>query len=140
MMTVWKGLLIGAAVAGIAGCGAAKRGGEAATAGGLRIRMTDVQVTGQVAKVRGEVKNTYDQTVQGIRYLVKLWEPKGDKPRLLGTYQHEVDTTVEPGESKTMSLDVDSPYLAREDPTRFTIEATPKILGRRELPPPKGWK
>ncbi len=140
MKTVWRGLLIAAAAAGIAGCATAKPTGGAAPAGGLVIRMTDVQVTGQVAKVRGKVKNTYDQTVQGIRYLVQLWETTGDEPRLLDTYQHEVDTTVASGESKTMSLDIDSPYLAREDPTRFTIEATPKKLGRHDLPPPEGWK
>jgi hypothetical protein len=140
MKRIWRGLRIAGAIAGIAGCSAASPAGVAAPAGGLRIRTTDVQVTGQVAKVRGEVKNTYDQPVQGIRYLVKLWETTGDEPRLLDTYQHEVDTTVAPGESKMMRLDVESIYLERTGTTRFTVEAIPKKLGGHELPPPQGWK
>src|SRR5262245_64153528 len=88
--------------------------------GGLRVSSNDVTTDGRIAKVRGRVENRYDEPVYGIRYVVTFFQP-GDPPRTVDRWQHEVETSLEPGEAHGMRLDIDSMYVASE--SRFVIEA-----------------
>lgn len=105
--------------------------------GGLRVSTNDVTTDGRHIKIRGRIENGYSEPVEGIRYLVGFFGD-GEQPTLLGTYQHEVDTTLEPGDSKLMVINAESMYLGGG--RRFDISATPIKLGGRDVPPPPEWK
>jgi len=106
--------------------------------GRLQVSTTDVTSDGRIAKIRGQVQNKYDQPTAGIRYVVTLYTD-GPPPKELDHWQREVDTTIEPGERKVMSLDVESMYFGRSGSTRFRIDAQPVKLGGQDMPPPEGW-
>jgi hypothetical protein len=111
----------------------------AASAGGLRVTANDVTTDGRIAKVRGRVENRYTETVHGIRYVVTLYE-YGTALRVVDRWQHEVDTTLEPGQRCALSLDVESMYFGRSGRSPFIIDAQPVKLGSRDMPPPEGWR
>jgi hypothetical protein len=107
-------------------------------AGRLQISTTDVTTSSQIAKVRGRVENRFDQPVNGIRYVVTIYST-GPPPKVLGRWQREVDTSLDPGEGKAMSLDVESMYFGQSGTTRFRIDAQPVKLGDQDMPLPEGW-
>ena len=110
----------------------------AARAGGLQITTTDVTTDGRIAKMRGKVSNRYGETVEGVRYLVTIYD-RSTPPKVLQRVRREVDTTLAPGQRKMMSLDVESMYFGMTGGGPFTIEASPVTLAGREVPPPEGW-
>jgi hypothetical protein len=109
----------------------------AAGGGGLRVTVRDVTSDGRIATIRGRVENGYREPVEGVRYVVGFFAA-GDPPRLLGTYQHEVDTTIEPGDATSITIEAESMYLSGTG--RFGVAATPVKLGGRDIPPPPEWK
>jgi hypothetical protein len=109
------------------------------TASVLRVTTNDVSTDGRYARFRGNVENTSAQRVEGIRYMV-FFLSDSDPPRVLDTYQHEVDTVIEPGEHKGMALDAESSYNGRTGFNPAAILATPVKLGGQDIPPPKQWK
>jgi hypothetical protein len=111
----------------------------AASAGGLRVTTNDLTTDGRVAKVRGRVENRFEEPVYGIRYVVTIYE-YGEPLRVVDRWQHEVDTTLQPGQRSMMRLDVESMYFGRRGSSPFTIEAQPVKLGDKEMPLPEGWR
>ena len=109
------------------------------TPGSLQIAMPQgITTDGRYAKIRGTVQNKYDETVYGVRYMVVLYEG-GTPPRVLDTWQREVDTTIEPGQRHALSLDAESMYFGRSAGT-FGVIAVPVRVGDKEMPPPEGWR
>lgn len=105
----------------------------------LRVTTTDIAGDGRTMRIRGMVENTASARVEGIRYLV-LFLSDGQPPRVLDTYQREVDTTLDPGERKGVALDAESDYNARVGFNPAAIIATPVRLGGQPVPPPAQWK
>jgi len=124
----------------LSGCTAQKDAKlEAAHVGRLQISTTDLTTDGRIAKIRGSVENKFDRQVEGIRYLVTIYE-NGPAAKVLDRWQREVDTTIEPGERTAMRLDVESVYFATAGHTRFNIQAVPVKLAGQPYPPPDGWR
>ena len=113
--------------------------GDDLRVGGLHVQTNDVVSDGHIAKVRGSVTNGYGESVEGVRYLVSIYED-GPTPAVLDRWQYEVDTTIEPGDRRMMRLDIESMYWGRSGRTRFNIEATPVKVGGKDVPPPAEWK
>jgi hypothetical protein len=107
-----------------------------ANSNSLVVTVGDVTTDGRVAKIRGKVENRYAEPVEGVRYVVEIYAV-GESLRMLGTYQREVDTSLEPGEDKLVVIDAESMYLQPHN--RFRVVATPVKVGGREIPPPPGW-
>ncbi|MGH7786608.1 MAG: hypothetical protein ACRERC_07060 [Candidatus Binatia bacterium] len=112
--------------------------GDDLEAGGLSVTTTDVTTDGRIAKVRGKVRSRFKETVEGVRYLVTIYED-GATQKVLDRWQRRVDTRIEPGGTIMMRLDVESMYFGRAGRTRFGIEASPAALGDQPVPPPNGW-
>jgi hypothetical protein len=108
-----------------------------ANSNSLVVTVGDVTTDGRIAKIRGRVENRYAEPVEGIRYVVEIYAV-GDSLRLLGTHQREVDTSLDPGDSRLVVIDAESMYL--KEGNRFRIVATPVKLGGREIPPPPTWE
>jgi len=109
------------------------------TASVLRVTTTDIAGDGRTMRIRGTVENIGRERVDGIRYLV-LFLSDGQPPRILDTYQREVDTALDPGERKGVALDAESDYNARVGFNPAAIIATPVRLGARPVAPPAEWK
>jgi hypothetical protein len=124
------------AAAGAASARGAEAGGAAATE--LPVEVKDVATDGRLAKINSRVRNSLNETVHGIRYLVKLTPP--DAQRVLDSFQREVDLTVEPGRSASVRLDVQSMYFGSGGGTRFYVQAFPVRVGDRDVPPPPDWR
>jgi hypothetical protein len=107
--------------------------------GRLRVTTRDVTTDGRIAKVRGRVENKFDEPVYGIRYVVTIYQ-QGSPPRVVDRWQHEVDTTLEPGQRSAMRLDIESMYFGSQGPVPFNIDAQPVKVGSRDMPPPEGWR
>lgn len=107
--------------------------------GHLQVTTNDVTTDGRIAKVRGKVQNKFDETVYGVRYVVTIYH-EGTPPRVVDRWQHEVDTTLEPGERSAMSLDVESMYFGSSGRVPFRIDAQPVKLADKDMPPPEGWR
>jgi hypothetical protein len=107
--------------------------------GRLQVTTGDVTTDGRIAKVRGSVKNKFDESVYGIRYVVTIYQ-QGNPPRVLDRWQYEVDTTLEPGERSAMTLDVESMYFGSMGPVPFNIDAQPMKVGSKDMPPPEEWR
>ena len=105
--------------------------------GGLPISTTDVTSDGRIAKIRGRVQNPYAESVEGIRYIVRL-QSEGDNPRVLESFQHESVERIPPGESALMRIDLESMYFSSA--RQISITAIPVTLGGRDVRPPPGWK
>lgn len=105
----------------------------------LRITTTDIAGDGRTMRIRGTVENTGAEPVEGIRYLV-LFLSDGQPPRVLGTYQKEVDTSLDPGERKGVSLDAESEYNGRTGFNPAAIIVTPVKQGGKAVAPPAQWK
>ena len=114
-------------------------GEDSKPAGRLTVSTTDVQSDGRIAKIRGGVQNKFDKQVEGIRYLVTIYE-NGPAAKVLDRWQHEADTTIEPGDRAPMRLDVESMYFGASGMGRMTIEAVPVKLAGQPVPPPDGWR
>ena len=114
-------------------------GDDAKRAGRLQISTTDLTTDGRIARIRGSVENKFDRQVEGIRYLVTIYE-NGPAAKVLDRWRREVDTTIEPGERTAMRLDVESVYFATAGHTRFNIQAVPVKLAGQPYPPPDGWR
>ncbi len=111
--------------------------GDDLKVGGLKVAVTDVTSDGRTAHFRGKVRNDYDQPVAGIRYVVSMMPPEGG--RVLDTYQRQVDTTLDAGETKRVALDVSNTYQSGGR-WSYSISATPVELDSKPFPPPPGWK
>ena len=152
-MTARRRLAVAAAAALLWGCAEQKDtsveaarsyirevGGEDVKhAGRLEVSTSDLTTDGHVAKVRGGVVNKFDQQVDGIRYIVTIYE-NGPSAKVLDRWQHEADTTIEPGGRAPMRLDVESQYFGAIWGARFTIQAAPIKLAGQAYPPPDGWR
>lgn len=112
--------------------------GDDSSRGTLSVTTTDVVTDGRLAKVRGKVRSRFKETVDGIRYVVTIYE-NGATPKVLDRWQRQVSTRIEPGGTVIMRLDVESMYFGRAGSTRFGIEAFPVALGDQPMPPPAGW-
>ncbi len=110
--------------------------GDDLKVGGLKVSVSDVTNDGRTAHVRGTVVNAYTVPVAGIRYMVALMPP--DSGRILDIFQRQVDTTLDPGEKKRVTLDVTSTYLSGLG--SFEVVATPVQLDGKPVPPPSDWK
>jgi ankyrin repeat protein len=99
---------------------------------GLLVFATDVMTDGRVAKIRGRVKNTYGERVQGVYYVVTLIASGATRP--LETRQYETSTSIDPGQDAPLRLDIESMYLGSE-PT-IVVGAFPAKLGNQDLSPP----
>lgn len=109
--------------------------GDDLKVGGLRVVVSDVAHDGRVMHVRGKITNAYDEPVSGIRYRVLLMA--AGEGRVLDTYRRDVDTTLAPGETKRVTLDVSSTYLVSS--TNFEVFAMPMELDGKPRPVPAGW-
>lgn len=110
--------------------------GDDLKVGGLRVSVSDVATDGRTAHIRGKLVNGYSSPVSGVRYVVTLLAP--NTGRVLDTYRRQVDTTLDVGESKRVTLDVTSTYLSGVG--SFSVAATPVKLGGADVPPPPDWK
>jgi hypothetical protein len=108
-----------------------------AVSAGLAISTTDLTTDGRFAKVRGRVTNPHAQTVDGIRYLVRI-ETRGDQPRTLDRFQYDTTERVEAGQAVAMRLDIESMYLSTAN--QLAIIALPKKLGEQPVPVPLDWQ
>src|SRR4030095_3020723 len=76
-------------------------GTEGKAPGTLQIAMPNgVTTDGRIAKLRGTVQNKFDEPVYGVRYMVVVFQ-SGSPPRVLDTWQREVDTVIAPGERRS---------------------------------------
>jgi hypothetical protein len=105
--------------------------------GRLQVSANGVTTDGRIGKLRGTVQNKFDETVYGVRYIVTIYRA-GNPPRVLDRWQHEVDTTLDPGQRAPMTLDIESMYLTGSG--QFLLDARPVKLGSKEMPPPEGWR
>ncbi|MDX2170764.1 MAG: hypothetical protein SF182_27080 [Deltaproteobacteria bacterium] len=103
----------------------------------LTVSVGDVSTDGRTAHVRGTIVNESHLPVSGVRYVVTIMTVGNQ--RVLDTFRREVDTTLDPGESKRVALDVVSTYWSA-GPTRFTVVASPVELGGEAVAPPADWK
>jgi hypothetical protein len=93
---------------------------------------TYVLTDGRSAKIRGRVKNTHAQTVEGICYVVHLLSADGN--RVLDTLRYDSDAIVPAGAETALRLDVESMYSGGE--VRILVEALPRRVGDRSMEPP----
>jgi len=152
-MSARRTLAVAAVAASLWGCAAPKdtrveaartpvraaSGKDSKQAGRLQVSVSDFIIDGRIGRIRGTVANTFDQPIEGIRYVVTIFG-KEPSEKLLDRWQSETDTTVEPGERVPMRLDVDSKYFGAELKARFTVQATPVKLAGQAVPPPDGWR
>jgi hypothetical protein len=109
--------------------------GDDLKVGGLRVAVSGVAHDGRVMHVRGKITNAYDEPVGGIRYRVLLMA--AGEQRVLDTYRRDVDTTLAPGETKRITLDVTSTHLTSS--TTFEVLAMPVELDGKPQPLPPQW-
>lgn len=106
-------------------------------ADGLAISTTDLTTGGRFAKLRGKVKNTRSDEVDGIRYIVRL-ETRGADPRTLDRFEYDTTDRLAPGEETMLRLDVESMYFSTSN--QMSIIALPKKLGGRPVVVPEDWQ
>ncbi len=103
----------------------------------LQVTTTGVQTDGRFAKIRGRVTNPYDETVEGVRYLVSIGsQTGGGDARELDRVKVESDVTIEPYGGTPMRLDVSSMYLGLPGNAPIVIVAFAKKVGGRDVPVP----
>ncbi len=111
--------------------------GDEIKVGGLHVRVNKAIADGRHVRISGTVENRFAERVEGIRYTVIIAVP-GDPPRVVDTVREEVDTTLDPGEDRSMRVEIENPTHASAS-ALFNIVATPVTLGGRTMPVPDGW-
>lgn len=101
----------------------------------LQVVTNDILTDGRNIKIRGVVVNPCADRVEGLRYLVRLF----DRPRTreLDRFRHEVETSIESGQRTAMAVDVSSMYASGGG--TFVVEAYPAKLGEKVLDYPPDW-
>ena len=100
----------------------------------LQVTTADVTTDGRIAKIRGRVTNPYDETVEGIRYLVLIGSPTGSNgARELDRIKSESAATIEPHGWTPLRLDVTSMYFGLRGSTPFVVVAFAKKIGGRDV-------
>jgi hypothetical protein len=152
-MTARRTLAVAAVAASLWGCAAQKDtsveaarppvraagGKDSKRAGLLQVSVSDFIIDGRIGRIRGAVANTFDQPIEGIRYVVTIYESE-QPAKILDRWQSETDTTLAPGERVPMRLDVDSASFGTDLKARFTVQATPVKLAGQPVPPPENWR
>ncbi len=111
--------------------------GDDLKVGGLHVTVNKAIADGRHVRISGTVENRFAERVEGIRYTVIIAAP-GDPPRVVDTLREEVDTTLDPGEDRSMRVEIENPTHASSS-VLFDVVATPVTLGGRAMPPPEGW-
>src|SRR5262245_58524400 len=116
------------------GCAALRGGKGGSVDGRLRVQMTDVQINGSAARLKGTVVNEFSEPVEGVRYVVLVRDP--EEPTVVHErFDRQADTVIAAGGRADMTLDVEGESLAQPK-FRIVITATPVKLGGRDVPPP----
>lgn len=113
---------------------------DASAAGKLEVWVADVASTGQVVRVRGNIRNRFDEPVAGVTYRVRFLSRKSAEARVLQTElipRHGFE--IAPGERKMVSLDVESMYVNLKAGANFVVDAWPMKLGGRPVALPSDW-
>jgi hypothetical protein len=106
--------------------------------GGLKVSVRKSVVDGSVLRITGTVVNRYDKRVEGVRYTVEMAIP-GSPPRIIDTARQETDTTLDPGQSQPMHLEIEHPIYASAT-GMFSVDAAAVKLGGVALSAPAGSK
>jgi hypothetical protein len=114
---------------------------DAEAAEKLEVWVADVASIGQVVRVRGNIRNLFDEPVEGVVYRVRFLSRRSDEARVLQVElipRHGLK--LAPGERKIVSLDVESMYVNLKAGSNFLVDAWPMKLGGRPVALPSDWK
>ncbi len=106
---------------------------------GLEVRLTDQTTDGRVMKLRGKLRNPLPEPIKGVRMVMRLYSaaPGSNELEVL---QKEMTSTLASGGTTMIRWDVESMYFGQSGRSGFTLEAYPKRVGDKDIPPPPGWK
>ena len=105
----------------------------------LQVIATDQTSSGEVMMFRGELRNPLYEKVTGARLIVHVVTLPSQGTKELDTKQKEMSATIPSGGSIPLRWDIESMYWG-SSPMGFRIEAYPKKVGDRVIPPPPGWR
>ena len=101
----------------------------------LRVTLRTLSLIGRTARINVRVTNTYEETINGILYRVRLISTDGT--RVLTTEYDESDAEVQPGRDTASSIELQSMYFATVP--RFLVEAIPIRIGGKAFAVPAAW-
>jgi hypothetical protein len=105
----------------------------------LQVIMTDQTSAGDVMLLRGKLRNPLYEKVTGARLILHVLSAARPGAKELETQQKEMSATIPSGGSVPLRWDIQSMYWGASL-TGFRIEAYPKKVGDRVIPPPPDWK
>jgi hypothetical protein len=105
--------------------------------GVLQIFVTDQLTDGRNLKIRGRIRNPYDQRVDGVRLVLRILSMPGSQGHELDRFQQVVDEPVAAGEQIPLRLDVQTMYGSFGG---LTLQAFAIRRGGQTLPLPPEWK
>jgi len=108
-----------------------------AEGGVLQIFVTDQLTDGRNLKIRGRIRNPYDQPVDGVRLVLRILSMPGPQGRELDRFQRVLDERFEGGGQTPLRLDVQTMYGSFGG---FVLQAFAIRRGGQTLPLPAEWK
>jgi hypothetical protein len=105
--------------------------------GVLQIFVTDQLTDGRNLKIRGRIRNPYDQPVDGVRLVLRILSMPGPQGRELDRFQQVLDERVGGGEQIPLRFDVQTMYGSFGG---FVLQAFAIRRGSEALPLPPEWK
>lgn len=108
--------------------------------GVLQVFVTDQLTDGRNIKIRGLIRNPYDEAVEGVRLVLRILTIPGPEGRELDRFQRVLDTRIGPGEQTALRFDAQTMYAGQGGFTGFTLLAFGIRRGAHELPMPPQWR
>jgi hypothetical protein len=105
--------------------------------GVLQIFVTDQLTDGRNLKIRGRIRNPYDQPVDGVRLVLRILSMPGPQGHELDRFQQVLEERVEGGAQIPLRLDVQTMYGTFGG---LTLQAFAIRRGGQTLPLPPEWK
>ena len=107
--------------------------------GVLQVFVTDQLTDGRNIKIRGLIRNPYNETVEGVRLVLRILTIPGPEGRELDRFQRVLDTRIGPDEQTALRVDAQTMY-AGQSGFGFTLLAFGIRRGGHELPMPPQWR
>ena len=105
--------------------------------GVLQVFVTDQLTDGRNLKIRGRIRNPYDQPVDGVRLVLRILSMPGPQGHELDRFQQVLDERFEGGAQIPLRLDVQTMYGSFGG---FVLQAFAIRRGGQSLPLPAEWK
>ena len=105
--------------------------------GVLQVFVTDQLTDGRNLKIRGRIRNPYDQPVDGVRLVLRILSMPGPQGHELDRFQQVLEERFGGGEQIPLRLDVKTMYGSFGG---FVLQAFAIRRGGQTLPLPAEWK